>query len=100
MPFLEISGSNREKIAIIIVSLPLGGLLLLMGVANLIYPDVPEDHLAVNTLMCLGGCFVGLILLLLAIAAFRGILHSKEDSREQNQTEFLPRGGTVKLSRR
>jgi len=87
MPFFEIRGSTSDKIGIIIVGLPLGGFLLLMGVGNLIYPDVPEEHLTLNTLMCLAVCLLGLFLLLLAIAAYRGILRSKKNSGERYPPE-------------
>jgi hypothetical protein len=55
-----------------------------MAVANLIYPDVPEEHLAVNTFMCLLVSFVSLFPLLAAVAALRGILRRKNDSSEQH----------------
>jgi hypothetical protein len=84
MAFLEIRASTLGNIVIIIVGLLLAGFLLLLGVAHLIYPDVPEEHLALNTVMCLVVCCISLFPLLLAIAAFRGILHRKKNSREQH----------------
>jgi len=84
MAFLEIRGSTLCNVFIFIGGLLFGGFLLLMGVGNLIYPDVPEDHLAVNTFMCLLVSFVSLFPLLAAVAALRGILHRKDDSSEQH----------------
>lgn len=55
---------------------PLSRFLLLMGVANLINPDVPDDYLTQNTVICLVVCGIGVVLLLVVIAALRGILLS------------------------
>ena len=77
MAFLEIRTSTTISVVIIIVGVIVSGFLLLFGVANLINPDVPEAYLTQNTKVCLVVCCVGVIFLLLAIAAFRGI-HSKK----------------------
>jgi hypothetical protein len=84
MAFLEIRASTLCNALIIIAGLLVGGFLLLMGVGNLIYPDVAEEHLAVNTFMCLLVSFVSLFPLLAGVAALRGILHSKQDSKDQS----------------
>ncbi len=74
MAFLKIRTSTAINVLIIIVGVIVSGFLLLFGIANLINPDVPEDYLDQNTKVCLVFCSIGLIFLLLAIAAFRGII--------------------------
>ncbi|HUW93525.1 MAG TPA: hypothetical protein VMV74_10190 [Bacteroidales bacterium] len=81
MAFFEIRTSTVVSVIIIIAGLLVGGLFLLFGVANLIYPDVPDDYLTRNTIVCLGVCAVGLIPLLVAIATFRGIIHKNKIAR-------------------
>ena len=78
MRFLEIRTYTIINVIIIIVGLMVGGFLLLFGVANLVNPDVPEAYYARNTKVCLIVCGIGVIFLLLAIAAFRGILLKKK----------------------
>ena len=78
MRFLEIRTYTIINVIIIIVGLMVGGFLLLFGVANLVNPDVPESYYARNTKVCLIVCGIGVIFLLLAIAAFRGILLKKK----------------------
>jgi hypothetical protein len=73
------------NIAIIIIGVVVGGFLLLFGVANLVNPDVPDAYLPRNTKVCLVVCIIGILFLLLAIAAFRGILFvKKSDEGGQN----------------
>ena len=78
MAFLEIRASTMMNVVTIIFGLLLTGFLLLFGVANLINPDVPDAYLAQNTRTCLLVCCISVLPLLLAIAAFRGILHRKK----------------------
>ena len=75
MAFLEIRTSTLINVVIIIFALLLTGFLLLMGITNLINPDVPDAYLAQNTRTCLLICCISVLPLLLAIAAYRGILH-------------------------
>ena len=78
MAILEIRTSTIINVIIIIVGLLVSGCLLLFGVANLINPDVPDTYLNQNTKVSLLVCFIGMVFLLLAIAAFRGILLRKK----------------------
>jgi len=78
MAFLEIRTSTITNLAILIVGLLISGFLLLFGVANLINPDVPDAYLKQNTKVCLLVCIIGVVFLLLAIAALRGILLRKK----------------------
>ena len=82
MAFLEIRHSILINVIIIIVGLLSMGFLLLMGVANLINPDVSDAYLEQNTVACLVTCSISIAPLLVAIAAFRGILHRKKNSGE------------------
>ncbi|MBE0668282.1 MAG: hypothetical protein IH593_11520 [Bacteroidales bacterium] len=86
MAFFEIRTSTAVSVIIIIIGLLIGGFFLLLGVGNLISPDVPDDYLTRNTIVCLGVCAVGLIPLLAAIAAFRGIISKKKKASEDRKT--------------
>jgi len=82
----RLSAQPAVNVVLIILALPLAGFLLLMGVANLIQPDVADKYLLENTIMCILVCTIGLGLLLTVVAAFRGILHKIRDSRREHQT--------------
>lgn len=86
LAFLEIRAHPVVNVVLMIMALPIAGFLLLMGVANLIQPDVSDRYLFLNTVICLLVCIIGLGLLLLAVAAFRGILHNRRNSKEGGQT--------------
>jgi hypothetical protein len=86
MPFLEIRTSTLGNIVIIILGVLFAGFLLLMGIGNLVYPDVPEEHIPLNTAMCLTVCCLSLLPLLLAIAAFRGILFKRRSEGKDETT--------------
>ena len=86
MAFLEIRNSTITNLAILIVGLLISGFLLLFGVANLINPDVPDAYLKQNTKICLLVCIIGLVFLLLAIAALRGILLRKKSETVEHKT--------------
>ena len=86
MAFLEIRTSTSISVIILIVGLLVSGFLLLSGVANLINPDVPNAYLAQNTKVCLAVCSIGVVFLLLAIAAFRGILLKKKSTTRDHKT--------------
>lgn len=84
--FLEIRAHPVVNVVLILLALPIAGFLLLMGLANLIHPDVSDKYLFMNTVMCLSVCAIGIGLLLMAVAAFRGILHNRRNSKEEGQT--------------
>lgn len=77
MAFLKIRTSTTISVILIIVGLLFSGFFLLFGVANLINPDVSEEYLTQNTIVCLVACSIGLVFLLRAMAAFRGLLSKK-----------------------
>ena len=76
MAFLEI----RVPIAVSLILVALGplaaGLLLPIGVGYLMHPESAADIVPALVL-----CGLGVFLLLMAIAAFRGILHRKQKSQ-------------------
>ncbi len=86
MAFLEIRTSTIINLVILTIGLLVSGFLLLFGVANLINPDVPEAYLKQNTKVCLLVCFIGVVFLLLAIAALRGILLRKKSDTGEHKT--------------
>ena len=77
MKSLIIKTSNLKNTVIIAASLFISGLFLLFGIANLINPDVPQEYLLQNTIVCIVACGIGVSFLLLAIASLRGILYKK-----------------------
>jgi hypothetical protein len=87
MAFFEIRTAIAINVVIILATLPLSGFFLLMGIANLIHPEVSDAYLSQNTLMCLLICLIGMVLLLVAIAAFLGILNKKMGTTEDNKTK-------------
>ena len=70
----EIRTSAPVSVVLIVISLLLAGFLLLFGVANLIHPDVPPAYHAQNTLVCIGVCALGLVLLVIAVVNIRRLL--------------------------
>jgi len=86
MAFLEIRTSNVINVIILIIGLLVSGFLLLFGVANLINPDVPDAYLKQNTKVCLMVCSLGVVFLLLAIAAFRGILKKRKSAKREDKS--------------
>ncbi len=74
MKFPVIKTSIFVNILIIIISLFISALFLLFGIANIINPDVPQEFLKQNTIVCLVYCGIGVLFSLIAIASFRGIL--------------------------
>jgi hypothetical protein len=86
MSFLEIRTPIVISVIIIIASLPVSGFFLLFGVANLIHPDVSDDALILNAVVCLVLCGIGVASLLVAIAAFRGILFRIKSARGEHNT--------------
>jgi len=90
MSYLVLRTSIFVNVIIIIVGLLASGFLLLFGIANLINPDVPDDYLTQNTMICLLVSSIGIAFLLLAIASFRGIVLKKKDIKEENKDITLP----------
>ncbi|OFY60476.1 MAG: hypothetical protein A2Y71_12020 [Bacteroidetes bacterium RBG_13_42_15] len=86
MAFLEIHTSTAISIIILTVGLLVGGFLLLFGIANLINPDVPDGYLTQNTKVCLVVRSIGVVFLLLSIAAFRGILIKRKSAAREDKT--------------
>ena len=78
MKFLVIKTSNLTNILIIVVSLPISAFSFLFGIANLINPEVSDEYLFQNTVVCLVLCGIGVSSLLLAVASFRGILYKNK----------------------
>jgi len=85
MAFREIRLSNVIYLIILIIGLLVSGFLLLFGVANLINPDVPDAYLKQNTKVCLMVCSLGVVLLLLSVAAFRGILIKRKSAKRNDK---------------
>ena len=84
MAFLEIRASTIINLIIFITGLLFAGFLLLFGLANFIYPDVPEAYLKQNTIVCLFVCFLGILFILLSVAALRGILLKRKRGTKVN----------------
>jgi len=78
MKFPIIKTSYLLNTVIIVVSLSISYFFLLFGIANLIYPDVPNEYLLQNTIVCIVVCGIGVSFFLLAIASLRGILYKKK----------------------
>ena len=76
MPFLEIRVSNTISFILIVLGPPAAFLMLPIGVGHLIHPETGAD---IVPALVLSG--LGVFQLLMGIAAFRGILHRKRNSR-------------------
>ena len=76
MAFLKIRVPTAISLVLIVLGLPASGAFLLFGVGTLIHPESGAD--VVPSLVL---CGLGVFLLLMAIATFRGILHRKRNSR-------------------
>jgi hypothetical protein len=77
VPFLEIRVPIAVSLFLIVLGLPASAALLLWGVPGLFHPFHPDFGWGAALVFCGMGVFI----LLMAIAAFRGILHRKRDSR-------------------
>lgn len=75
MAFLRIQAPTFISLILIVLGLPAAASFLLFGIAQLIHPDVPVEYLGQNTVACLVLIALGTFLLLMAVAAFRGLLH-------------------------
>jgi membrane protein implicated in regulation of membrane protease activity len=73
MAFMEIRVPIAVSLFLIVLGLPASAALLLFGVAGLCHPFHPDFGWGAALVFCGMGVFV----LLMAIAAFRGIIHRK-----------------------
>jgi hypothetical protein len=76
MAFLEIRVPIAVSVILIVLGLPASGSFLLLGMGTLIHPESGADVVPALVL-----CGLGVFLLLMAIAAFRGILHRNRKSQ-------------------
>lgn len=77
MAFLEIRVPTAIAVFLIVLGLPASAAFLLFGLAGLSHPFHPDGGAVAGLVFCGMGMFI----LLMAIAAFRGILHCKRNSR-------------------
>ncbi len=75
MKFLVIRESYLLNIVILLVSLFVSFFSFSFGIVNLISPDVSDDFLVQNTIVCIVLCIIGVAFLLIAIASIQGILY-------------------------
>ena len=75
MKFPIIRESYFLNIIILVISLFVSFYAFLFGIANLITPDVSEDFLVQNTIVCIVLCLIGVLFLLIAFASIQGILY-------------------------
>ena len=76
MAFLEIRVPIAVSLILIVLGTLAAGLLLPIGVGYLLHPESAADIAPALVL-----CGLGVFLLLMAIAAFRGLLHRKRNSQ-------------------
>ena len=81
MAFLEIRVPTAIAVFLIVLGLPASGAVLLFGVGTLIHPESGADVVPALVL-----CGLGVFLLLMAIAAFRGTLHRNKSSSGEHET--------------
>ena len=82
MAFLEIRTSTPISVFLIVLGLPASGAFLLFGLGCLADLTNPDG----GVVAALVFCGMGVFLLLMAIAAFRGILRRKKSPRGEHQT--------------
>ena len=82
MAFLEIRIPTAISVFLIVLGLPASVALLSFGLGCLADPTNPDGGIAAAPMFC----GMGMFLLLMAIAAFRGILHRKKSPRGEHQT--------------
>ncbi len=73
-----IKASGLTNVVIIIISLFISVFSFLFGIANFIYPEVSDEFLFQNTVVCIVLCCIGLVFFLLAIASLRGIQYKSK----------------------
>ncbi len=77
MAFSGLRNSTLANTVLIVVCLVLAALLLMIGIGELVHPDVPQRYYGQNTAICLGLCAAAVILIGVAIAVFRGMRLSR-----------------------
>ena len=82
MAFLEIRTSTPVSVFLIVLGLPASGAFLLFGLGCLADLTNPDG----GVVAALVFCGMGVLLLLMAIAAFRGIIRRKKSPRGEHQT--------------
>ncbi len=75
MKFPIIRESYFLNIVILVCSLFVSWFTLSFGIANLISPEVSEEYLFQNTIVCTILCVIGVAFLLIAFASIQGILY-------------------------
>jgi hypothetical protein len=81
MAFLEIRVPTAVAAVLIILGLPASGAFLLFGVDTLIHPESGADIVPALVI-----CGMGVFLLLMAIAAVRGILRKNKSSNGEQSS--------------
>jgi hypothetical protein len=82
MAFLEIRVPTAISVFLIVLGLPASAAFLSFGLGGLTHPFHPDGGAVAG----LAFCGIGLFLLLMAIAAFRGILHRNKRSSREHET--------------
>jgi len=82
MAFLEIRTSTPISVFLIVLGLPASGAFLLFGMGCLADLTNPDGGVVAAVVFCALGVF----LLLMTIAAFRGILHRNKSSSGEHET--------------
>lgn len=75
MKFFKIRESYFLNSVILLFSIFVSFFAFSFGIANLITPDVSDDFLVQNTIVCIVLCIVGIGFLLIAIASIQGIIY-------------------------
>ena len=80
MKLFVIRESYFINIVILILSLFISVFSLLFGIGNLINPEVSDEYLLQNTLICIVLCCIGILFLLVALVSIKGILYKFKKS--------------------
>ncbi len=81
MAFMEIRTSTPISVVLIVLGLPASGAFLLFGLSCLADLTNPDGGIVAALVFC----GMGMFLLLMATAAFRGILRRKKSPRGEHQ---------------
>ena len=81
MALLEIRVRTATALFLIVLGIPASAAFLIFGLGCLSQPFNPDGGAVAGLVFCA----MGLFLLLMAIAAFRGILHRKEVQKENTK---------------
>ena len=77
--------SPPVAVLIFIFSVVSAPLLLFVGVAELIHPDVPEAYLFQNAVVCLTAIVLGVALPFVAVSVYLGSIRTRRSARARNQ---------------